>query len=91
MKLSVRFWGSALQCGENWYSIWSHKPNSVGSIPTPATTIIKIMEENTKVLYSAVSKNLREIVRFINERGIQKEDLFYLEKDKGEYTLLYFS
>jgi hypothetical protein len=49
------------------------------------------MEENTKVLYSAVSKNLREIVRFINERGLQKEDLFYLEKDKGEYTLLYFS
>lgn len=49
------------------------------------------MEENTKVLYSAVSKNLREIVRFINERGLQKEDLFHLEKDKGEYTLLYFS
>ena len=49
------------------------------------------MEENTKILYSVVSKNLREIVKFINEKELQKEDLFYLEKDKGEYTLLYFS
>jgi len=25
-------------CGENWYSSGSHKPASVGSIPTSATT-----------------------------------------------------
>lgn len=48
------------------------------------------MEDTQKILHSAIGKNLREIVRFINEESIKKEDLFYLDKDKGEYTLLYF-
>ena len=48
------------------------------------------MEERKKIMHAAVGKNLRDIVVFINEEGLQKEDLFSLTKEKEEYTLLYF-
>lgn len=44
-----------------------------------------------KILYCATGSTLREIVNFINEEQISKEDLWYIEKDKGQYTLLYFN
>lgn len=90
VNFSVRFWVSALICGENWYSIRSHKPDSVVSITTPATIKFLIMEEKTRILECVTSKTLRGIVEFINDRQIKKEDLFYLDKDRGEYSLLYF-
>lgn len=46
--------------------------------------------EENKVLSSYVCNSLRELVYFVNERNIQKEDLWYLDKDKGQYVLLYF-
>lgn len=48
------------------------------------------MEEKRRVLECVTSKTLRGIVEFINEAQIQKEDLYYLDKDRGEYSLLYF-
>lgn len=48
------------------------------------------MEERKKMMHAAVGKNLRDIVVFINEEGLQKEDLFTLTKEKEGYTLLYF-
>lgn len=47
------------------------------------------MEEYRK-LECVVSKTLRGIVDFINESKLKKEDLYHLDKDKGQYTLLYF-
>lgn len=48
------------------------------------------MEEKRRILECVTSKTLRGIVEFINEAQIQKEDLYYLDKDRGEYSLLYF-
>ena len=48
------------------------------------------MEEKRRILECVTSKTLRGIVEFINDRQIQKEDLYYLDKDRGEYSLLYF-
>ena len=48
------------------------------------------MEEKRRILECITSKTLRGIVEFINEAQIQKEDLYYLDKDRGEYSLLYF-
>lgn len=52
------------------------------------------MGENTntdrKLLLSAYSETLRDMVRFINEEQISKEDIWYMEKDRGQYVLLYF-
>lgn len=43
-----------------------------------------------KMLECVVSKTLRGIVEFINEAELKKEDLFYIDKEKGQYSLLYF-
>lgn len=48
------------------------------------------MEEKRKTLECVTSKTLRGIVEFINDKQLQKENLYYLDKDRGEYTLLYF-
>lgn len=48
------------------------------------------MEERKKILHSVTGESLREIVNFIKEREIAKEDLWMIDKDKGQYTLLYF-
>lgn len=48
------------------------------------------MEEKRKILECVTSKTLRGIVEFINDKQLQKEDLYYLDKDRGEYSLLYF-
>lgn len=48
------------------------------------------MEERKKILHSVTGESLREIVNFIKEREITKEDLWMIDKDKGQYTLLYF-
>lgn len=48
------------------------------------------MEEKRRILECATSKTLRGIVEFINDSQLKKEDLYYLDKDRGEYTLLYF-
>lgn len=48
------------------------------------------MEEKKRILECVTSKTLRGIVEFINDKQIQKEDLYYLDKDRGEYSLLYF-
>jgi hypothetical protein len=48
------------------------------------------MEERKKKMHAAVGKNMRDIVVFINDEGLQKEDLFTLISEGGGYTLLYF-
>ena len=48
------------------------------------------MEEKRKIMHAAVGKNLRDIVLFINEQELKKEDLYTLTKEKEGYTLLYF-
>lgn len=49
------------------------------------------MEKNKeKTLVGITSDTLREIVNFINEEKIKKEDLWYIDKNKNQYTLLYF-
>ncbi len=46
--------------------------------------------EERKMLECVVSKTLRGIVEFINGSELKKEDLFYMDKDRGQYSLLYF-
>ena len=91
--------------GENWYSIQSHKLNSVGSIPTSATKLL-YMEgiEKTKmtrakktngsevhqIMTALTDTTLRGIVRSANEEGIKKENIVSLLKENGQFVLIYF-
>lgn len=43
-----------------------------------------------KILYCITGNTLRDIVNFIREEKLKKEDLWYIDKDRGQYTLLYF-
>jgi hypothetical protein len=43
-----------------------------------------------KSLHSAVCTTLREVVNFINENEIEKEDILSMMKEKDYYILLYF-
>ena len=58
--------------------------------PPPQLFKFLNMEEKRRMLECVTSKTLRGIVEFINEKQLNKEDLFYLDKDRGEYSLLYF-
>ena len=91
--------------GENWYSIQSHKLDSVGSIPTSATKLL-YMEgiEKTKmtrakktngsevhqIMTALTDTTLRGIVRSANEEGIRREDIVSLLKENGQFVLIYF-
>ena len=91
--------------GENWYSIQSHKLDSVGSIPTSATKLL-YMEgiEKTKmtrakktngsevhqIMTALTNTTLRGIVRSANEEGIKREDIVSLLKENGQFVLIYF-
>ena len=91
--------------GENWYSIQSHKLDSVGSIPTSATKLL-YMEgiEKTKmtrakktndsevhqIMTALTDTTLRGIVRSANEEGIKREDIVSLLKENGQFVLIYF-
>lgn len=46
--------------------------------------------ESSKVLYCIQGSNLREIVNYIRENKIPREDLWYIDKDKGQYNLLFY-
>ena len=91
--------------GENWYSIQSHKLDSVGSIPTSATKLL-YMEgiEKTKrtrakktngsevhqIMTALTDTTLRGIVRSANEEGIKRGDIVSLLKENGQFVLIYF-
>ena len=91
--------------GENWYSIQSHKLDSVGSIPTSATNLGN-MEEIEKIKMARAKKTngsgthqvmtaltdttIRGIVRSANEEGIKREDVVSLLKENGQFVLVYF-
>lgn len=47
------------------------------------------MGENKK-LNSIVVSNLRELVKFINDNELTREDLWYIDKSNNQYILLYF-
>lgn len=103
--LRVRFLLEAQYSGENWYSIQSHKLDSVGSIPTSATKLL-YMEgiEKTKmtrakktngsevhqIMTALTDTTLRGIVRSANEEGIKREDIVSLLKENGQFVLIYF-
>ena len=96
---------SSIYSGENWYSIQSHKLDSVGSIPTSATKLL-YMEgiEKTKmtrakktngsevhqIMTALTDTTLRGIVRSANEEGIKREDIVSLFKENGQFVLIYF-
>lgn len=46
--------------------------------------------EKKKEVKSASGDNIRAVVNFIKERGIQKDDILFIDKEKGQYTLVYF-
>lgn len=48
------------------------------------------MEEKRRMIECVTSKTLRGIVEFINDEQLKKEDLYYLDKDREGYSLLYF-
>ena len=91
--------------GENWYSIQSHKLDSVGSIPTSTTNLSNMEEiEKTKmarakktngsevhqIMTALTDTTLRGIVRSANEKGIRREDIVSLLKENGQFVLIYF-
>ena len=68
-------------CGENWYSIWSHKPDSASSILAPATNMEKYISKGFDTL--------SELTSFLNERKILKSDIIYIGPGQnGGYMLL---
>ena len=103
--LRVRFLLEAQYSGENWYSIQSHKLDSVGSIPTSATNLDN-MEEIEKAKMTRIKKTngsevhqvmtaltdttIRGIVRLANEEGIKRENIVSLLKENGQFVLIYF-
>ena len=91
--------------GENWYSIQSHKLDSVGSIPTSATNLDNMEEiekakmtrtkktngsEVHQVMTALTDTTIRGIVRSANEEGIKKGDIVSLLKENGQFVLIYF-
>ena len=90
-------------CGKNWYSIRSHKPDSVGSIPTPATNKIIFMEEVEKVksqkspksnsskMEILISTTIRDLVRQVNELKIQRDSIITIIKDNSQFFLIYYN
>lgn len=50
------------------------------------------MEEkkSRKVIHCIQGSNLRDIVNYIRENNIPKEDLWYIDKDRGQYSLLFY-
>ena len=101
----VQILQEAQYSGENWYSIQSHKLDSVGSIPTSATNLGN-MEEIEKAKMTRIKKTngseihqvmtaltdttIRGIVRSVNEEGIKREDIVSLLKENGQFVLIYF-
>lgn len=83
----------------------SHKQDSVGSNPTPATNLDN-MEEIEKarmtrtkktngsgahqVMTALTDTTIRGIVRSANEEGIKREDIVSLLKENGQFVLIYF-
>ena len=83
----------------------SHKQDSVGSNPTPATNLGN-MEEIEKaritrtkktngsgahqVMTALTDTTIRGIVRSANEEGIKRGDIVSLLKENGQFVLIYF-
>ena len=83
----------------------SHKQDSVGSNPTPATNLGN-MEETEKskitrtkkingsevhqVMTALTDTTIRGIVRSANEEGIKRGDIVSLLKENGQFVLIYF-
>lgn len=50
----------------------------------------KDVNTDRKFLLSVYGDTLRDIVKFINEEQISKEDIWRMEKVRDQYVLLYF-
>ena len=96
---------SNIHRGENWYSIQSHKLDSVDSISTSATNssnmeeIERVKKARTKapgdtkvsqIMTALTSTTIRGIVNSANEIGIKREDIVSLLKENGQFILVYF-
>ena len=83
----------------------SHKQDSVGSNPTPATNLGNMEEiekskisrtkktngsEVHQVMTALTDTTIRGIVRSANEEGIKREDIVSLLKENGQFVLIYF-
>ena len=83
----------------------SHKQDSVGSNPTPATNLGNMEEiekskitrtkktngsEVHQVMTALTDTTIRGIVRSANENGIKREDIVSLLKENGQFVLIYF-
>lgn len=83
----------------------SHKQDSVGSNPTPATNLGNMEEiekskitrtkktngsEAHQVMTALTDTTIRGIVRSANEEGIKREDIVSLLKENGQFVLIYF-
>lgn len=83
----------------------SHKQDSVGSNPTPATNLGNMEEiekskitrtkktngsEIHQVMTALTDTTIRGIVRSANEEGIKRGDIVSLLKENGQFVLIYF-
>ena len=83
----------------------SHKQDSVGSNPTPATNLGNMEEieearmtrikktngsEVHQVMTALTDITIRGIVRSANEEGIKRGDIVSLLKENGQFVLIYF-
>lgn len=90
VNFSVRFWVSAQYVGRIGIQLGLISLTPQIRFLPPQLINSFNMEERKKILHSVTGESLREIVNFIKEREIAKEDLWMIDKDKGQYTLLYF-
>lgn len=84
----------------------SHKQDSVGSIPTPATNSINMEEIGKKkmvrvkkspdnievhqIMTAITNDTIRGIVKAANEEGIKREDIVSLLRENNQFVLVYF-
>ncbi len=83
----------------------SHKQDSVGSNPAPATNLDNMEEiekskitrtkktngsEVHQVMTALTDTTIRGIVRSANEEGIKRGDIVSLLKENGQFVLIYF-
>lgn len=48
------------------------------------------MEEKNKILLAATAKQLRDLVLFVNQEGIKREDIVQIFQESNQYIMLYF-
>lgn len=48
------------------------------------------MGKENKIMLAATAKQLRDLVLFVNQEGIKREDIVQIFQESNQYIMLYF-